>query len=289
MYGPAPSDRKSVLPPPSYTREIGIDQKLNNQVPMDVPFLDETGVTVTLAKFAKQNRPIILAPVYYECPSVCTLTLNAITKTVNVLQLQTGRDYEVAVLSIAPNETPELAARKKLSYMNELKSPDAPGSWHFLTGNEENIRAVTESVGFRYFWDEKTQTYAHAAGIIILTPEGRVSRYLFGTNYTPLDLRLALTEASSGRIGGLAEQVLLLCFQYDPAMGRYSTAVLNLVRIGGLFTLVIVGAFIYLSVRREKRPAVAGAPAAASARSSLLRPDSDLSHVPPAPDHEKVS
>jgi protein SCO1/2 len=234
------------------------------------------------------KRPVVLAPVYYECPSVCTLTLNAIAKTVNVMELQTGRDYQVVALSIAPAETPELAARKKVSYMNEVKSPAAPESWHFLTGTEENIRAVTEALGFRYFWDEKSQTYAHAAGIMILTPEGRISRYLFGTNFTPLDLRLSLREASGGRIGGLTEQILMLCFTYDAQMGRYSASVLNLVRFGGILTLLLVGGFIFFSVRKPPRVAGGGL-ASQTARSSLLSP----AHVPapdrPAPDPEKVS
>lgn len=238
---------------PEIIREIGIDQKLDNQVPMDVEFTDEYGKTVTLADYAG-DRPIILSLVYYGCPMLCGQVLNGLTGSLRMLKdvpMLPGKDYEVVVLSFDPTEEPELALAKKTNYVKELGVEGANEHWHWLTGEEENIRKVTDAVGFRYAWDDKLEQYAHASAIFILTPDGKVSRYFFGIEYSPKDMRLGLSEASAGKIGGPVAKLLLYCFQYDPTQGRYSMAILNLVKIGGLITILALGSFMFLMLRRE--------------------------------------
>lgn len=281
MYGPSPTARRDTAQPPAYTREVGVDQKLNGEIPLDLPFLNEQGVTVTLQNFVRDHRPVILAPVYFNCPSVCTLVLNGLVTVTKVLPLKLGRDFQVVAFSIDPSETPELAASKKLAYMNDIKDPQAAESWHFLTAPQETITAVTDAIGFRYYYDEKTEQFAHAAAVILMTPEGRVSRYLFGNNFQPQDVSLALTEASNGRIGGIVQQVLLLCFQYDATMGRYSLAVFTLIRAGGIIVLLGMSIFILRSLWGEKKSASVGGLAQQTARPSLLRRDAESAPVMP--------
>lgn len=238
---------------PEIIREIGIDQKLDNQVPMDVEFTDEYGNTVTLADYAGE-RPIILSLVYYGCPMLCGQVLNGLTGSLRMLKdvpMLPGKDFEVVALSFDPSEGPELAMQKKTNYVKELGVEGAEEHWHWLTGEEENIRKVTDAVGFRYAWDEKLEQFAHASAIFILTPDGKVSRYFFGIEYSPKDMRLGLSEASAGKIGGPVAKLLLYCFQYDPTQGRYSMAILNLVKIGGLITILALGSFMFLMLRRE--------------------------------------
>ncbi|MGE5610828.1 MAG: SCO family protein [Bacillota bacterium] len=238
--------------PPSVFDRIGFDQQLGNTIPLDLPFRDEAGRTVTLRQYFG-HKPVILALVYYECPMLCTMTLNGMLGVFKVISPDIGRDFDVVTVSFNPRETSQLAAAKKDSYLKQYKRPGAADGWHFLTGDESSIHALTQACGFRYYYDTKTNQYAHAAGIMVLTPQGQLSRYFYGLEYSPRDVQLGLTEASSGKVGSLADKVLLLCYHYDPSTGRYGFAVIRAIRIGGILILLSLGTFILLSLRRERR------------------------------------
>ncbi|MEZ5319200.1 MAG: SCO family protein [Vicinamibacterales bacterium] len=254
-----PSGPLSIPPPGAVAsdaipalREVGIDQKLDAQIPLDLTFTDEAGREVRLGDYFGQ-RPVILAMVYYECPMLCTLVLNGLVGSVEPLDFTPGQDYEVVVLSFDPGETPALAAQKKELYLKRYGRPQTSAGWHFLTGREERIRQLADAIGFRYTYDASIDQYAHPAAITILTPQGHVSRYLFGIEFAPRDVRLGLVEATAGQIGTVIDQALLFCYHYDPATGKYGLVVMNLIRLGGLLTLVALGGGIFLSVRRERR------------------------------------
>lgn len=236
---------------PAILREIGFDQRLGAQVPLDVVFRDEAGASVRLADYFGR-RPVVLAMVYYECPMLCTLTLNGMVSAFGVLRETPGREYEVVTVSINPRETSALAAAKKATYLSRFKREGVEGGWHFLTGEEPNIRRLADAIGFRYAWDAESQQYAHAAGIVVLTPEGKIARYLYGFEYAPKDIRFALIEASSGRIGSPVDQLILSCFHYDPTRGRYGVYALGLVRLFGALTVVLLGGFIAVMVGRDR-------------------------------------
>jgi protein SCO1/2 len=233
-------------------REVGIDQKLDDQIPLDLEFTDEDGRAVRLGDFFGK-RPVVLALVYYECPMLCTQVLNGLVGSLEALAFNPGEEFEVVVLSFDPGETPALAAEKRATYLRRYGRPGHEAGWHFLTGREASIRALTDAVGFRYAYDEAIDQYAHPASITVLTGEGRVSKYLYGIEFAPRDLRLALVEAAAGRIGTAIDQALLFCYHYDPATGKYGLVVMNLVRTGGVLTLLGLGAFILLTLRRERR------------------------------------
>lgn len=223
--------------------EVDIQQKLNAQVPLDLTFRDERGKTVRLGDYFGK-RPVILTLNYYECPMLCTVVLNELTRTLNALNYRIGREFEVVTVSIAPNETPELAAKKKANYVKSYRYPGAEKGWHFLTGDERNILRLADSVGFRYVYDPRTKQYAHTAAIMTLTPEGRMSRYLLGVQYAPRDLQFALMEASKGKIGNPVERVVLYCYQYDPSTGKYGLVIIRLVQLAGALTVLVLGVFI---------------------------------------------
>ncbi|MFQ5599163.1 MAG: SCO family protein [Candidatus Krumholzibacteriia bacterium] len=237
---------------PPQLREVGFDQNLGAQVPLDLVFRDEAGAEVELGRYFG-DKPVVLALVYYECPMLCSMVLNGLTSSLRVLKFDIGSDFEVLTISFDPGETPELAAAKKRNYVEEYARPGAAAGWHFLTGGDESIRTLTEAVGFRYVYDPDLDQYAHASGIVVLTPEGRVARYFFGIEYAPKDLRLGLVEAAEGRIGSVVDQVLLYCFRYDPESGTYSAVALNIVRLGGILTVSGIVALILL-LRRKGRP-----------------------------------
>jgi len=242
-----PSTRPPIL------NDVGIDQKLDNQVPTDLIFRDESGRDVRLGELLHE-RPVILVLVYYKCPMMCTMVLNDLTKTLNAMRTSSvGEQFDVITVSFDPSETPDLAAAKKRQYVREYRRPHAEEGWHFLTGPEDSIRKLTDAVGFRYVWDEKFKQFVHASGITLLTPQGRVSRYFFGLEYSVKDLRLSLVEASGGKIGTKTDQVLLYCFHYDPATGRYTLAVTNVLRAGGVLTMIAIGSFMLISLRKERR------------------------------------
>ena len=249
QLGPAPPPMASGQP--AILQEVGFDQNLGGGVPLDLAFKDETGQDVRLGDYFGE-RPVVLSLVYYECPMLCTISLNGLARALKVLSFVPGQEFEVLTVSFDPSETPELAAAKKKAYMTQYERPDGARGWHFLTGDAAAVAALTEAVGFRYAWDEETQQFAHPAGILVITPDGTISHYLFGVEYSPKDLRLALVDSAKERLGNPIDQVLLYCYQYDPSTGRYSASILNLVRLGGVLTIVGMIALILTMTRRSR-------------------------------------
>lgn len=244
----APSDAK-----PPQLKEVGIDQNLDGQVPLDLMFRDESGNSVRLGDYFDEGKPVILTLVYYECPMLCTLVLNGLTSALRTLSFDVGRQFEIVTVSFDPKETPELAAGKKETYIEAYRRPGAENGWHFLTGEPAAIESLARSVGFRYRYDPQVAQFAHAAAIMVLTPKGRIARYFYGVEYAPRDLRFGLIEAAEERIGSPVDQLLLYCFHYDPSTGKYSAAVLNIVRLAGAMTVVGLLGFIVTSSRGSKR------------------------------------
>jgi protein SCO1/2 len=234
---------------PAILREIGIDQRLNERVPLDLTFRDEQGRTVRLGEYFA-DRPVVLALVYYECPMLCTQVLNGLVRALRVVPLDAGRDFDVVVVSFDPDEGPELARAKKASYVEQYGREGSGPGWHFLTGGRDSIARLTKAIGFRYTYDPKRDEFAHGAAITVLTPAGVISRYFYGIEYAPRDVRLGIVEASANRVGSIADQVLLFCYHYDASTGRYSFAVLTLVRIGGLLTIAAFGIFLWYERKR---------------------------------------
>ena len=242
-------DPNSATKPPML-RDVGYDQKIGSQLPLDLDLRDEQGRAVKIGEYFGHGKPVILAMVYYECPMLCTMVLNGVVSGLKPLGLTVGKDFEVVAVSFNPHDTPALAKAKKLNYVDRYGRAGSEDGWHFLTAEPAAIERVTSAVGFRYVWDPAAKQYAHPSGIVLLTPGGEISRYLFGVEYEPKDLKLGLVESSQGRLGTLTDQVLLYCFHYDPTMGRYSTAVINLVRAGGILTLLLFGLFLVIARRR---------------------------------------
>lgn len=237
---------------PALLTDVGIDQKLNEQIPLDLNFRDETGKTVRLREYFGE-KPVILVLAYYECPMLCTQVLNGLTRSLQGMSLEMGKQFNVVTVSINPRETPELAFAKKRIYAGIYGRPLAEQGWHFLTGDQPSIQELARAVGFRYAFDPESGQYAHASGIMVLTPEGRLSRYFYGIQYPSRDLRLSLVEASEGKIGSPVDQLLLFCYHYDPATGKYGLVILNIVRAAGLATVLAIGGFIWVLLRRERR------------------------------------
>ena len=232
---------------------VGIDQKLDAKIPLDLMFRDEFGRALPLATYFHAGRPVLLAPVYYRCPMLCTQILNGVVSALRVLSFEPGRDFEVVAFSFDPKDTPELAAAKRESYLKRFGKPDTANGWHFLTGDEANIRALMDAVGFHYKYDPKTDQYAHASGIMLLTPDGRLSKYFYGVEYAPRDLRLGLVEASLNKIGSPVDRILLFCYHYDPAAGKYGAVAMNMVRFAGAVFALICGVFLLVALRRDWR------------------------------------
>jgi protein SCO1/2 len=249
-YRPAPGAVASTIPAP--LRAVGFDQKVNERLPLDASFRDEKGRQVRLGDYFG-SKPVVVAFVYYACPMLCTQVLNAVASTMGVLSLDPGEDFEIVLVSFDSRETPEQAAAKKADVMERYKRPGRESGWHFLTGEERSIQRTTAAAGFRYAWDEDTRQFAHPTGIVVATPDGRLARYLFGIEYGPRDVRFALVEASQGKVGSLADNLLLYCYHYDPMTGRYGIYVLRALRIAGVGTVLLIGAFIVVMVRRERR------------------------------------
>jgi protein SCO1/2 len=246
---PAPGDPADSRP--GILSRIAIEQRLDTQLPLDLPFVDETGRDVRLGDFFGR-RPVILALVYYECPMLCTQVLNGLVSALGVMNFEPGREFDVVAVSFNPKEGPGLAAQKKASYLERYGRPQTAGGWHFLTGQETSIKRLTEAVGFKYAYDAEIQQFAHGAGIELLTPHGHISKYFFGIEFSARDLRLGVIEASEERIGSLIDDVLLFCYHYDPATGKYGAAVLRLVRVAGIATVLAFLSFLTVSLRKEK-------------------------------------
>lgn len=243
-------DVKTPLPPA--LEGVGIEQRLNQQLPLDLVFNDEYGRSVPLSTYFGQ-RPVLLALVYFECPMLCTQILNGVEMSLKAVTFDPGRDFEVVIVSFDPHDTPALAEAKKRNYLRRFGRPNTANGWHFLTGDQASIKALTEAVGFHYRWDPANRQFAHASGIYVTTPQGRLSHYFYGVDYSPRDLRLALVEASQNKIGNPVDAVLLFCYHYDPATGKYGAIAINMVRVAGVVFLIFGGAFFLLMWRREAR------------------------------------
>jgi protein SCO1/2 len=237
---------------PAQLRDVGFDQHLDQMLPLDVEFTDEHGRTVKIGDYFGK-RPVVLSFVYYGCPMLCLQSLNSLAATLGVVSENPGEDFEVVSVSIDPRETPALALEKKAHYVERSGKPSISQGWHYLTGTEANILRLTKAAGFRYAWDESAQQYSHPAGIVVATPHGKVSRYLFGIDYGPRDLRLAVLDASEGRISSPLKRALLYCYHYDVATGRYSLAIMRVVQVAGAATALSLGMMIFIWTRRERR------------------------------------
>jgi protein SCO1/2 len=237
---------------PAPLREIGFDQNLDRQMPLDVVMTDESGRSAPLGAYFGR-RPVVMLFAYFDCPMLCTTVINGLASALDVLALEPGRDFEIVTVSFDPRDTPASAAAKKSHYIERYKRPGAADAWHFLTGDASSIERLTQAAGFRYAWDEQTRQFAHPTGILVLTPDGRIARYLFGIEYGPRDLRLALVDASAGRVGSKVDALLLYCYHYDPMNGRYGFAIMRALRIAGAATVLALGSFVFIMVRRERR------------------------------------
>src|SRR5437763_15901055 len=242
---------------PAILDQVGIDQRLNQQVPLDLTFLDENGQTVKLGQYFGQ-KPVVLSLVYYQCPMLCSQVLNGLTSSLNVLKFNVGREFNVITVSFDPRDTPEVANETKQRMLKRYRRPGSDQGWHFLTGKKDQIDALAQAVGFRYAWDPEIQQYAHARGIILLTPQGRVAQYYYGIEYAPRDIQLGLIEASKGKIGNVVDQVLLYCYHYDPRQGKYGAAVFNVLRLSALATVMALGGFMLIMFRRDSLAARKG-------------------------------
>jgi protein SCO1/2 len=258
----------STMPAP--LREIGFDQNLDKHVPLDTPFTDESGHAVKLGDYFG-TRPVVMVFAYYDCPMLCTMVINGLASALDVLSLDPGRDFEIVTVSFDPRDTPATAAAKKAAYIARYKKPGAAAAWHFLTGDQSSIDRLTKAAGFRYVWDKETKQFAHPTGVIVLTSDGRLARYLFGIEYAPRDLRYAIVEASNGKVGSAVDSLLLYCYHYDPTTGRYGVVIMRVIRAAAVATVLALGAFIVVMVRSEKRR---------TARGSTRSPRTG--HAPPA-------
>jgi protein SCO1/2 len=253
LYGARPSSGNPSTGLPEALQEVKIEQKLDQQLPLDLVFRDETGRDVKLGDYFG-NKPVVLAFVYYDCPMLCTQVLNGMVTSFRVLPFQIGKEYDVVTISFDPRETPELAQKKKkvyVDYLPEKMRENAANGWHFLTGDPANIAKITDAAGFRYRYDEKTQQFAHASAIMVTTPHGKLSRYFYGIEYPARDLRLGLIESSANKIGSPVEQLLLYCYHYDPATGKYGLVVMRVMRIAGVLTLLGIAAMLLLLKARN--------------------------------------
>jgi protein SCO1 len=245
--GPVPTGNSTEV-----LKKVGIEQKLNSQIPLDLSFRDEAGREVRLGEYFRNGKPVVLTLVYYECPMLCNQVLNGVVGTLQALSFTPGREFEVVTVSFDPREGPELAAKKKETYLKRFGREGAGEGWHFLTGDKASIDALAQSVGFRYVWDDESQQFAHASAIMVATPEGRLSHYFYGIEYSPKDLRLALVESSKGQIGSPVDELILYCYHYDPATGRFAP-VMAVLRAAGVLTVFGVVALILFLVRLTRR------------------------------------
>jgi protein SCO1 len=237
---------------PDILRDVGITQNLNARIPPDLIFRDEAGKSVRLGDYFGQ-KPIVLSLVYFDCPALCTEVLNGELRTMMSISLDLGKDFEALTVSFEPKDTSALAKAKRDVYAGQYGRPGAADHWHFLTGEQPSIDALTQAVGFHYAYDSAGRQYAHAAAIMVLTPDGRIARYFYGVQYPARDLRIGLVEASEGRIGAPTDHALLYCYQYDPATGKYGLVVMNVVRAGGGLTVLALGIFMFVMFRRDRR------------------------------------
>jgi protein SCO1/2 len=250
-YDPAISPSAGL---PDALKEIGIEQKLGEQLPLATEFTAEDGKPVKLGTYFESGRPVVLAFVYYECPMLCNEVLNGLTGSLKGISLDAGKDFDVIAISFdaRENEKPELAKNKKAAYVERYGRAGADKGWHFLTGSQASIDAVTKAAGFNYRWDEKSKQFAHAGGVMVVTPQGKMARYFYGIDYSPRDLKLGVMESADNRVGSATDQMLLYCYHYDPSTGKYGLAILSLIRVGAVLTLLGMGALGFVFWRRGR-------------------------------------
>lgn len=240
---------------PAILAKVGIDQHLGQQVPLDLNFVDENGKAVQLRQYFG-SKPVILELVYFKCPMLCSEVQAGLAGALNgIVRFNVGRDFDVLTVSFDPSDKPEDAAHDKKIYLSRYRRAGAEQGWHYLTGRQDQISALADAVGFHYTWDAKAQQFAHASGIMLLTPDGRVAQYYYGIEYMPRDIQLGLIESSKGKIGNLADEVMLYCFHYDPTQGRYGAAIFNILRISAALTVLLVGGYMFVMFRRDIRAA----------------------------------
>ena len=247
---------KGILSPPAnvrppYLTNVGIEQRLDGQVPADLSFVDDTGKPVKLGDYFGK-KPLILNLVYYNCTMLCGEALTGLAASMKMIKFDVGNEFDVITVSFNPKETPEIAAAKKADYLKRYGRPNAASGWHFLTGPPDSINVLTKAVGFQYQYDATKDQYAHATAIMVLTPEGRISRYFYGVDFPPKDLRMGLVEASKGKIGNAVDQVLLYCYHYDPAAGKYGAVVSNMLKLGAGVTILLVGGLLFILIRLDR-------------------------------------
>ena len=257
LYSPRKYDptQTTVSGMPEALQEIGIEQRLGEKLPLETIVTNEDGQSVKLGSMFEGRRPVVLALVYYECPMLCNEVLNGLTGSLKGISLDAGKDFDVIALSFdaRENDTPGLAKNKKAAYMERYGRPGSEKGWHFLTASQESIDAIANAAGFKYRWDEKSKQFAHAGGVMIATPEAKMSRYFYGVDYSPRDLKLGLIESAENKVGSAADKLLLYCYHYDPSTGKYGLAILNLIRAGAVMTLLGLGAMGFVFWRRGKK------------------------------------
>ena len=269
QYAQPPQRGASSAQPPDTLRDIGIEQRQGNSLPLDATFRDEAGREVKLGDYFGK-KPVVVAPVYFDCPMLCNQVLSGLVGSIRGQSLTPGQDFDVVAVSFDPREGPAQAANKKAVVLTDLRRKDDPvaaAGLHLLTGERAQIEAVMDSLGFRYAFDEATNQFAHAAGVMVATPEGKLSHYFYGIEYAPRDLKLALVESSAGELGSPVDKLILYCYHYDPTTGKYGPAIMNIMRVGGVLTLAgLVGLIVILRRRQQPRDDAAAAAAAAAAR-----------------------
>ena len=251
MLAAAPLFAENSTTPAQLPGRVSITQKLDSQVPLDLMFRDETGKIVRLHDYFR-GKPVLLSFMYYRCPMLCSMVMEGVTSALTELKFNVGDEFDVLTVSFNPQETPAVAAEKKKEYLKRYGRPGAASGWHFLTGPAESINALTKAVGFQYQYDAKTNQFAHATAIMVLTPQGRISRYFYGVDFPPKDLRMGLVEASQGKIGNAVDAVLLYCYHYDPATGKYGAIVNNILRLGAAVTIFLLGGLLFILFRLER-------------------------------------
>lgn len=252
-YDPNRAETSNGLP--NVLKTVGIEQKLGDQLPLDAVFKNEDGKQVKIGDYFGKGRPVILALVYYECPMLCNEVLNGLTGSLKGISFDAGKEFDVLAISFdaRENDKPDLAKNKKAGYVERYQRPNSANGWHFLTGTQEEIDKVTKAVGFSYEYDKQTDQFAHAGGVMIITPEGKISRYFYGIDYSPKDLKFGIMESAENKVGNPAEQLLLYCFHYDPSTGKYGLAVINVIRIAGVLTLLGMGGMFFIFWRYNKK------------------------------------
>jgi len=243
---------------PPVLQKVGIDQHLNQQIPLDATFVDENGKTVQLRQYFGE-KPVIITMVYYTCPMLCSEVLNGVSGSINgIAKFNAGRDFNIVSVSFDTRDTPEAAMKQRKRFSQRYHRAGSENGWHFLTGQQDQIQSLASALGFRYAWDPEIQQFAHASAIMLLTPDGHIAQYYYGIEYAPRDLQLGIVEASQGRVGGIVDQVLLYCYHYDPRQGKYGAAIMNILRVSALATVLVLGGFMFFMFRRSTPAEQAG-------------------------------